>query len=50
MKSWISELIDSSPEDLDFEKAIECLKVLRESCIDEEEPTDYNHFYIFLKK
>lgn len=50
MKGRIIEMIESSIDGSNKEKAIECVKVLREAAIEEEEPEEFNCFLIVIKK
>ena len=50
MKGWILELIDDSIEGSNTEKILECIWVLREGCIFEEESELFNNFLISFKK
>ena len=43
-------MIEGSVEGSNQEKAIECVKVLREAAIEEEEPEEFNCFLIVVKK
>jgi hypothetical protein len=50
MCNLILELINNSHGDALFEKAVQCLKCLREICIQKLEPKIYNDLEVLIKK
>jgi hypothetical protein len=50
MCSLILELVNNSHGDALFEKALQCLQCLRETCINKLEPKIFNDLEILLKK
>ncbi len=50
MKIIIVEIVRSSINGSGYEKAIECLKALREACVDENECQVFNRFLRKLKQ
>ena len=50
MSNLILELVNNSHGDALFEKALQCLQCLRETCINKLEPKIYNDLELMLKK
>lgn len=46
----ILRLVDESLQGSFYEKAIDCLKEMRNACISQEEPDQFNAFLRFLKE
>lgn len=50
MQARIIDTVRNAVSDSQYEKAIECLKVLREGCVNEEEYDMFNRFMVSLKE